>query len=69
MHGSLNVPHPRATCVPAATIIVVSRGSSPLRMLFVPLLAAHGVLGAVHGDVRWCLLPLLGFAALLPREG
>jgi hypothetical protein len=57
VHGSRDVPHVGAACLPVAAIIEVFHGRAPLRMLLAPLLDALGaIFGAVDGSVRRRLL-------------
>jgi hypothetical protein len=57
VHGSHDAPHARADCLSIVAIIIVSHSHASLRTLLVPLLAALGaLLGAVDGNIRWCLL-------------
>jgi hypothetical protein len=57
VYGSHDAPDARADCLSIVAVIIVSRSHASLRTLLVPLLAALGaLLGAVDGNVRWCLL-------------
>jgi hypothetical protein len=52
VRGCRDVPHARATHLPAVAIIIVGCGPSPLRTLLVPPFATLGTVpGALDGDV------------------
>jgi hypothetical protein len=65
MRGSRDAPHVETACLPVVAIITASRGCSPLKALFAPLVATFdALLGVVSCDVRrrllvaaWCHLP------------
>jgi hypothetical protein len=57
VHGDRYAPHAEAICLPVMVIIADGQGRSPLKALFVPLVAAiDALLGAVSSFIGWRLL-------------
>jgi hypothetical protein len=54
--GGRYVSHTGAAHHPVVAIVTAGRGCGPLKMLLLPLVAAFdALLGAVGGDIGWCL--------------